>query len=172
MMALHILLLVRCILLLLDNKIVGMNTKDTQVTEMKHVKGALGANLETAMFPSTSSSVVSPVTSFIFPRSQCQRGSFADSENSRLIGNLTATTPSCENSNGVNEKTPFTSSKTVSMLQSTLSNNNFAVELWVRPALNLKQDLAIFSIVPAKTSTAGQYCNDVFGVILLISFFQ
>eukprot|EP01032_Pedospumella_encystans_P023381 gene23381-26467_t len=86
------------------------------------------------------SSIITPLLSYSFQRDQCKGGVFYN-EGSNALGTLNSIEPrrGCLNGDGISSGTKIPSSRTVDILKSFLGTKDFAVEMWLRPKLNLSQ---------------------------------
>lgn len=113
----------------------------------------------------SGTAVIKPVLLYDFLYKSCTRKSFPDKTNNLLIGNLTSTTVQCPNSNGVLEGSKLVSQSSVNKLQKVLSNNDFSIEIWIRPNFNNSLRIPILSVDSSVVSCPGNL-----QVIVLLTF--
>lgn len=104
-------------------------------------------------------SVVAPLLSYSFQRDKCLENVFFY-EGSGVVGSINnaLTLSGCLNGDGISSVTKFSSFRTVSTMKTLLGTKDFAIEMWIRPKLNVTVDTTMFAI--GIDSTTSSKCKN------------
>lgn len=106
-------------------------------------------------------SAVTPLLSFSFSRERCAGGFFfGEGMQASAVGSMNSLQPQigCLNGDGISSASKVASYLTVGSLKTFLGTKVFAIEMWLRPQLNVTTTATVFAI--GKDLTSAPDCKN------------
>lgn len=117
-------------------------------------------------------SAITPLISFAFRRDWCMGNVFySDGSRANAAGFMSSlqSQVGCLSGDGISSASKVVSSLSVNMLKDFLGTKDFAIEMWLRPKLNVTADTTIFTV--GIDSLASSKCKNNLAVRLFYIFF-